>query len=87
MPTPKPRAHAETAVVTGPDKQPVWLDAYGRVRIQFKWDRQGQNDQNSSCWVRVALPWHNGSHSLFSVPRVGDEVTIGYYEGIRTSPS
>ncbi|BBQ00883.1 hypothetical protein BSFA1_60110 (plasmid) [Burkholderia sp. SFA1] len=86
MPTPKPRAHAETAVVTGPDKQPVWLDAYGRVRIQFKWDRQGQNDQNSSCWVRVALPWHNGSHSLFSVPRVGDEVTIGYYEGDPDKP-
>ncbi|MDR5736941.1 type VI secretion system tip protein TssI/VgrG [Caballeronia sp. LZ016] len=86
MPMEKPRAHPETAVVVGPEKQPLWLDGYARVRIQFKWDRLGQMDQNSSCWVRVSLPWHGGPHSFISVPRIGDEVTIGYHEGDPDKP-
>ncbi|SPB12991.1 ImpA family type VI secretion-associated protein [Caballeronia novacaledonica] len=85
-PKEKPRAHPETAVVTGPENEPIWLDAYGRVKIFFKWDRIGKKDQNSSCWVRVSLPWHGGPHSLMSVPRIGDEVTIGYHEGDPDKP-
>ncbi|MDR5854833.1 type VI secretion system tip protein TssI/VgrG [Caballeronia sp. LZ062] len=85
-PKDKPRAYPETAVVTGPDKQPIWLDAYGRIRCQFKWDRLGENDQNSSCWLRVSLPWHGGPHSFVSVPRVGDEITVGYHEGDPDKP-
>ncbi|MFM0140914.1 type VI secretion system Vgr family protein, partial [Caballeronia grimmiae] len=86
QPIEKPRAHPETAVVVGPDKQPLWLDGYARVRIQFKWDRLGEMDQNSSCWVRVSLPWHGGPHSFVAVPRIGDEVTIGYHEGDPDKP-
>ncbi|KDR24961.1 type VI secretion system Vgr family protein, partial [Caballeronia grimmiae] len=86
QPIEKPRGHPETAVVVGPDKQPLWLDGYARVRIQFKWDRLGAMDQNSSCWVRVSLPWHGGPHSFVSVPRIGDEVTIGYHEGDPDKP-
>ena len=86
MPMQKARAHPETAVVVGPQNQPLWLDGYARVRIQFKWDRLGQKDQNSSCWVRVSLPWHGGPHSFVSVPRIGDEVTIGYHEGDPDKP-
>ncbi|VXB39346.1 Type VI secretion protein ImpA (modular protein) [Burkholderia sp. 8Y] len=86
IPTAKPRAHPETAVVVGPEKQPLWLDGYARVRVQFKWDRLGQMAQNSSCWVRVSLPWHGGPHSFVSVPRIGDEVTIGYHEGDPDKP-
>uniref|UniRef100_UPI0020276F1C type VI secretion system Vgr family protein n=1 Tax=Caballeronia sp. AZ10_KS36 TaxID=2921757 RepID=UPI0020276F1C len=85
-PKDKPRAYPETGVVTGPEKQPIWLDAYGRIRCQFKWDRLGNNDQNSSCWLRVSLPWHGGPHSLVSVPRVGDEITVGYHEGDPDKP-
>lgn len=86
MPQEKPRAHPESAVVVGPENQPIWLDGYARTRIQFKWDRLGKLDQNSSCWVRVSQPWHGGPHSFIAVPRIGDEVTIGYHEGDPDKP-
>ncbi|WP_371884773.1 type VI secretion system Vgr family protein [Caballeronia sp. S22] len=86
MPREKPRAHPETAVVVGPENQPIWLDGYARTRVQFKWDRLGKLDQNSSCWVRVSQPWHGGPHSFIAVPRIGDEVTIGYHEGDPDKP-
>lgn len=82
----KPRAQPETAVVVGPADQPVWLDGYARVKVQFAWDRLGDKDENSSIWVRVALPWHGGPHSFIAVPRVGDEVTIAYHEGDPDKP-
>jgi type VI secretion system VgrG family protein len=85
-PKEKPRAHPETAVVTGPQNQPLWIDGYARIRCQFKWDRLGKNDQNSSCWIRVSLPWHGGPHSFVAVPRIGDEITIGYHEGDPDKP-
>ncbi|GJH20866.1 type VI secretion system tip protein VgrG [Caballeronia novacaledonica] len=86
MPREKPRAHPESAVVVGPENQPIWLDGYARTRVQFKWDRLGKLDQNSSCWVRVSQPWHGGPHSFIAVPRIGDEVTIGYHEGDPDKP-
>jgi type VI secretion system secreted protein VgrG len=82
----KPQAHAETAVVVGPANQPVWLDGYGRTKVSFLWDRRSSRDENSSCWVRVGLPWHGGPHSFIAVPRVGDELTIEYHEGDPDKP-
>lgn len=82
----KPQAHAETAVVVGPADQPVWLDGYARTKVSFLWDRRSSRDENSSCWVRVGLPWHGGPHSFIAVPRIGDELTIDYHEGDPDKP-
>ncbi|MFP3570168.1 type VI secretion system tip protein VgrG, partial [Paraburkholderia sp. SIMBA_030] len=53
----KPRCAGETAIVVGPTDQPMWVDGYARVKVQFAWDRLGNNDQNSSIWLRVSSPW------------------------------
>lgn len=82
----KPQAHAETAVVVGPANRPVWLDGYARTKVSFLWDRHSSRDENSSCWVRVGLPWHGGPHSFIAVPRIGDELTIDYHEGDPDKP-
>jgi type VI secretion system secreted protein VgrG len=56
--TPRPRVQGpQTAVVVGKAGEEIWTDKYGRVKVQFHWDREGQNDEKSSCWVRVAQVW------------------------------
>jgi len=56
--TPKPVIQgAQTAVVVGSPGSEIWVDKYGRVKVQFRWDREGQHDDRSSCWVRVAQGW------------------------------
>ena len=47
----------QTAVVVGPEGQNIWTDELGRIKVQFPWDRLGQNNEHSSCWVRVSSPW------------------------------
>ena len=42
---------------SGHPGEEIFTDKYGRVKVQFPWDRQGKNDANSSCWIRVATPW------------------------------
>ncbi|MPW17181.1 type VI secretion system tip protein VgrG [Paraburkholderia sp. CNPSo 3157] len=85
-PRKKPRAHAETAVVTGYDKEPIWPDAFARAKVWFVWDRRNRPDQNSSCWVRVSSPWQGNGYGFIAFPRTGDEVTIGYHEGDPDKP-
>ena len=56
--TPKPRTTGpQTAVVVGPPGEEIWTDQYGRIKVQFFWDRLGRFDHNSSCWLRVSAPW------------------------------
>jgi type VI secretion system secreted protein VgrG len=69
----------QTAVVVGPPGQEIYTDKYGRVKVQFNWDRQGQKDADSSCWIRVAQP-HADAGSLV-IPRVGWEVVVSFEEG------
>ncbi len=80
--TPQPRvAGAQTAVVVGPEGQEIFTDKYGRVKVQFFWDRLGQNDANSSCWVRVASPWAGKQWGMVHIPRIGHEVLVDFLEG------
>ncbi|TCW68559.1 type VI secretion system tip protein TssI/VgrG, partial [Burkholderia sp. SRS-25] len=59
--TPRPRTNGpQTATVVGPPGEEIWTDQYGRVKLQFRWDRYGQSNQDSSCWVRVSSPWAGG---------------------------
>src|SRR5262249_13324874 len=69
--TPRPVVPGtQTATVTGPAGEEIFTDKYGRVKVQFHWDRQGKGDENSSCWVRVATPWAGKGFGLIHIPRV-----------------
>ena len=72
---------AQTAVVCGPSGKEIWTDKYGRVKVQFHWDRVGKSDDSSSCWVRVASSWAGKSWGVHQVPRVGQEVVVSFLEG------
>jgi type VI secretion system secreted protein VgrG len=74
-------AGPETAIVTGSAEEKsdgIYVDEYGRVRVQFHWDRDGKLDDKSSCWVRVSQTGHLGN---IIIPRVGSEVLVDFING------
>ncbi|GGC23007.1 type VI secretion system Vgr family protein [Pseudoduganella buxea] len=71
----------QTAIVTGPDGEEIWTDEYGRVRVQFHWDRAGRGDDRSSAWLRAATPWAGANFGMTSIPRVGSEVIVQFLDG------
>ncbi|CAE6823035.1 type VI secretion system Vgr family protein [Paraburkholderia nemoris] len=78
----KPRTSGpQSAMVVGPENQEIWTDAYGRVKVQFNWDRRGLYDQRSSCWVRVSSPWQGNQFGATHLPRIGEEVLINHLNG------
>lgn len=80
--TPKPVVGGpQTAIVVGPSGDEIYTDQYGRVKVQFHWDRYGKKDENSSCWVRVSHPWAGKNWGFVAVPRIGQEVVIDFLEG------
>ncbi|MGH9870409.1 MAG: type VI secretion system Vgr family protein [Candidatus Polarisedimenticolia bacterium] len=85
--TPKPVIPGpQTAVVVGPPGEEIFTDKYGRVKVQFHWDRQGQNDAHSSCWIRVSTPHAGTEPGSYLVPEVGDEVIVAFLEGDPDQP-
>jgi type VI secretion system secreted protein VgrG len=85
--TPRPVVQGpQTAVVVGPSGEEIYTDEYGRVKVQFHWDRKGQNDENSSCWVRVAQHWAGKQWGFICNPRIGQEVIVDFLEGDPDSP-
>ncbi|KTT04034.1 type IV secretion protein Rhs [Pseudomonas oryzihabitans] len=84
---PKPRLFgAQSAVVTGPAGEEIHCDALGRVKVQFHWDREGQADERTSCWLRVASGWAGNGYGALAVPRIGMEVLVGFLEGDPDQP-
>jgi type VI secretion system secreted protein VgrG len=78
----RPVVHGpQTAMVVGKAGEEIWTDKYGRVKVQFHWDRLGKDDENSSCWVRVAQGWAGKGWGAMSVPRIGMEVIVSFLEG------
>jgi len=71
----------QTAVVVGPTGDEIHTDKYGRVKLQFHWDRLGKKNEKSSCWVRVAHPWAGKGFGMVALPRIGDEVVVDFLEG------
>lgn len=69
------------AKVVGPSGEEIYTDKYGRIKVQFPWDREGTNDENSSCWVRVVTPWSGKDWGMIHVPRIGQEVVIQFEDG------
>jgi type VI secretion system secreted protein VgrG len=80
--TPRPRVDgSQTAKVVGPDGEEIFTDKYGRVKVQFNWDRDGQSNPASSCWVRVSTPSAGKMWGMISIPRIGNEVVVDFLEG------
>lgn len=71
----------QTATVVGSPGGEIYDDKYGRVKVQFHWDRQGRYDQKSSCWVRVASPWAGADMGGVSAPCIGQEVVVDFLDG------
>src|SRR5262249_13014228 len=76
----------QTAVVVGPSGEEIFTDKYGRVKVQFHWDRQGKYDANSSCWIRVAQAWAGRRWGTSFWPRIGQEVIVDFLEGDPDQP-
>ena len=80
--TPKARVEGtQTAIVVGPAGEEIYTDEYGRVKVQFHWDRLGTSDENSSCWIRVSQNWAGKRWGAIFLPRVGQEVIVDFLEG------
>lgn len=84
---PKTRIYgSQTAKVVGPADQEIFCNEYGSVKVQFPWDREGQFDENSSCWVRVGSSWAHKGYGTFTIPRIGMEAVISFLEGDPDQP-
>lgn len=80
--TPKPLIQGpQTAVVVGKKGVEIDTDELGRIKVQFRWDRYGTADENSSCWIRVAQPWAGNGYGALAIPRIGQEVIVEFMEG------
>ncbi len=80
--TPRPRTTGpQTAVVVGPAGEEIYTDEYGRIKVQFHWDRYGQRDENASCWIRVSQTWAGGGYGSMQIPRIGQEVIVDFLNG------
>jgi type VI secretion system secreted protein VgrG len=71
----------QTAVVVGKSGEEIWTDKYGRIVVQFYWDREGKADEKSSCWIRVAQGWAGNQWGSIYTPRIGQEVVVTFLEG------
>ncbi|HEY0006586.1 MAG TPA: type VI secretion system tip protein TssI/VgrG, partial [Pyrinomonadaceae bacterium] len=85
--TPKPVVQGtQTAVVVGPAGEEIFTDKYGRVKVQFHWDREGKSNLDSSCWIRVAQTGAGKRWGSVYIPRVGHEVVVDFLEGDPDQP-
>ncbi len=71
----------QTAMVVGPAGEEIYTDEYGRVKVQFHWDREGKHDENTSCWVRVTQVHAGKGFGGIDIPRVGEEVVVSFLDG------
>ena len=82
QPIEKPSVNGvQTAVVTGPEGQEIYTDAFGRIKVQYHWDRLGKRDEKSSCWMRVAQSWSGAGWGSVFIPRIGQEVIVSFIDG------
>ncbi|MFL5329491.1 MAG: type VI secretion system Vgr family protein [Gemmataceae bacterium] len=76
----------QTATVVGPAGEEIFVDKYGRVKVQFHWDREGKKDAGSSCWIRVGTNSAGRGWGIYSIPRIGQEVIVDFLEGDPDQP-
>ncbi|QXH49934.1 type VI secretion system tip protein VgrG [Pseudomonas fakonensis] len=84
---PKPQVlGSQSAVVTGPKGEEIYCDEYGRVKVQFFWDREGKGIETTSCWLRVSSSWAGERYGGVAIPRIGMEVLVTFLEGDPDQP-
>ncbi|WP_052245339.1 type VI secretion system tip protein VgrG [Halocynthiibacter namhaensis] len=76
----------QIATVTGPEGEEIYCDEHGRVKVFFPWDRYGEKNEHSSCWVRVSQNWAGGTWGSIAIPRIGHEIIVDYLEGDPDQP-
>jgi type VI secretion system secreted protein VgrG len=79
-------AGPQTAIVVGPKNEEIYCDEHGRVKVQFHWDREGNNDDKSSCWMRVSQAWAGPGWGALYLPRIGQEVVVEFLDGDPDQP-
>ena len=80
--TPRPIVTGpQSALVVGKKGEEIWTDKYGRIKVQFPWDREGKKDENSSCWIRVSQTWAGKGWGSMHIPRIGQEVLVEFLDG------
>lgn len=85
--TPRPTVKgSQTAIVVGPKGEKIYFDEFGRVKVQFHWDREGKKDEKSTCWVRVSQGYAGPNHGIQFMPLIGDEVIVDFLEGDPDKP-
>lgn len=90
--TPIPMVNPQTATVVGPPGDRIYMDRFGRAKVQFRWDLEGQSNDDSSCWIRVATPYagmeesNHKKHGMQFHPLVGDEVVVDFLDGDPDNP-
>lgn len=85
--TPKPALdYQEGVFVTGPKGDEIYTDKYSRIKVQFPWDREGQNDENTSCWLPVSQSWAGKQWGKIHIPRIGHEVLVSFINGDPDQP-
>ncbi|MCG9778529.1 type VI secretion system tip protein VgrG [Photobacterium damselae] len=83
----KPRVDGpQIAQVVGPEGEEIYCDEYGRVKVQFPWDRYSNSDDKASCWIRVSQAWAGTQYGMVTIPRVGNEVIVSFLEGDPDQP-
>lgn len=87
QPQSKPLIHnVDTAIVTGPKNEEIYCDEHGRVKVQFHWDRNGQANEKTSCWLRSSQGWAGNQYGQFILPRIGHEVIVSFIHGDPDKP-
>jgi type VI secretion system secreted protein VgrG len=76
----------QMASVTGPAVEEIYCDEWGRIKVQFPWDRDGENNERSSCWIRVSQNWAGGAWGHMAIPRIGQEVVVDFLDGDPDQP-
>ncbi len=85
--TPRPVIQGvQSAHVVGLKDEEIDCDKYGRVKVQFHWDREGKKDEDSSCWIRVGTPLAGKEWGMIHIPRIGQEVIVAFMEGDPDQP-
>ncbi|MFO0802938.1 MAG: type VI secretion system tip protein TssI/VgrG [Gemmataceae bacterium] len=85
--SPKPVVHGtQSAQVVGPPGEEIFTDKYGRIKVQFHWDREGKRNAESSCWIRVGMLWAGRNWGHIHIPRIGQEVLVDFLEGDPDQP-
>ncbi len=71
----------QNAFITGPEGEEIYVNEYGQVKVQFLWDREGQYNEKTTCWLRVNNELAGNQWGQIMTPRIGQHVFIEFEHG------